>query len=167
MLIGQRIINRSDGWHSGQDLIAHLVHGVLDASAIVDGKSLHRDSSGTVPGLVKDWYHGLDMIESIEGLPRPSAVDFGAQDTVVHVWERGVLVADKVMEGRAGALEDEKTGDGGTDGDALTIPSNGFDIPCLCAVTEKGVRMRLSVDGHPSPAMCDDLDVSGVDVLVC
>lgn len=70
------------------------------------------------------------------------------------------------MKGRAGALEDEETCDGRTDGDAVTISSDGFDVTCLSAVTEEGVRMRLSVDGHPSPAMCDDLDVSGVDVFV-
>lgn len=167
MLVGQRIVNRGDGWHSAQDLIAHLVHGVLDASATVGGKCLDCDSPGTIPGRVKFWHHGLDMVESIKGLPCPSTVDFGAQDTVVHIRERRVLVADKVMEGRPSAFEDEKTGDRRTDGDALTFPSNGFDITRLCAITEKGVRMRLSVDCHPSPTMCNDLDVSGVDVFVC
>lgn len=107
------------------------------------------------------------MVESIKGLPCPPAIDFGAQDTVVHLWERGVLVADKVMEGRAGTLEDKETGDSRTDGDALTFSGNGLDITCLGTIAEEGVRMRLPVNGHPGPAMGDDLDVSGVDMFVC
>lgn len=86
MLVWQRIVNRSDGRHSGQNLITHLVHGVLDACATVRGKGLDRDGPGTVPRLVKFWYHRFDMVESIEGLPCPSAVDFGAQDTVAYLW---------------------------------------------------------------------------------
>ena len=167
MLVRQRIVNRSDGRHGGQDLITHLVHGVLDACATVGGKGLGRDSSGIVPGLVELGYHGFDMVESIEGLPCPSAVDFSTQDTVVHFWERGVLVTDKVVKGRAGALEDEESCDSRTDGDAFAFSSDGFDITCLCAVAEEGVRVRLPVDGHASPAMYDDLDMGGVDVFVC
>lgn len=53
MLVWQRVVNRSDSRYSGQDLITHLVHGVLDACATVRCKGLDGDGPGTVPGLVE------------------------------------------------------------------------------------------------------------------
>ena len=78
MLVRQRIVNRSDGRHGGQNLITHLVHCVLDACATVGGKGVDCDSAGTIPGLVEFWYRGFDMVKSIEGLPCTSAIYLAA-----------------------------------------------------------------------------------------
>lgn len=165
VLVGQRVGGRQGLGHGGEDLLAHLVHCVLHAGALVLGKGLHCDVAGGAPRWVELGHGGADGGQ-VRELPGPGGVDVGGEDAVPGLGEGGVLVADEAVEGGAGGLEDGELLDGAGEGDAVLAGDAGLDVAGLLAVAEKGVRVRLAIDGHAGPAVLDDFDVRGVDVGV-
>lgn len=166
MLVGQRVDDQLRVRNSRQNLLAHLVHGILHAGALVLGKPRQRNLAGLLPRRVElgdGLAHGLDVGE---GLPLPAGVDVGRQDAVPGLGQGGELVADEAVEGRAGALEHGQPLDAAGDGDAVLARDARLDVARLLAVAQEAVRVRLAADGHARPAVGDDLDVGGVDVAV-
>ncbi|KAL2277369.1 hypothetical protein FJTKL_00072 [Diaporthe vaccinii] len=152
--------------HRLQDLLAHLVHGVLHAGALVLGKRLHGDGPGGLPGGVEPGRGLAHGVDPGEGLPRPGAVDVGRQDAVPGLGEGGVLVAHEAVELGPGALEHREPHDAAPERDAAVPGHGGLDVAGLLAVAVEGVRVGLAVDDHAGPAVHDDLDVGGGDVRV-
>jgi hypothetical protein len=166
VLIGEGVVNCFDQWHCCQDLFAHFIHGVLDASAIVCSEGLQSNLAGSIPCLVKLGHHRLDFGKGGEGLPLPASLYLRAQNAVPCLRELSVCVAVEVIEGRTGALKNKKFLNLGAQGDALVFPCNGLDNTNFLAVAEEGVWVWLSINGHACPPVLDDLDVCGVDVRV-
>lgn len=166
MLVRQRIVHRLHQRLVGQDLLGHLVHGVLDTGAVILGEDLQGDLAGTLPGGVELGDDGADLVQRGEGLPGPAGVDVGAEDAVPGFLEGGVLVAQEAPELRVGALEHGQLGQAGGDGDAAALGHVDLHGALLLAVAHERVRVRLAVDGQPGPAVRDDVDVRDVDVPV-
>lgn len=77
MLVGQGVsggLNLRDGV---QDLLAHLVHGGLDAGTVVLGEDLQSDIAGRLPGLIELGDSILNGLEIRKGLPLPGCIDIG------------------------------------------------------------------------------------------
>ena len=166
VLIGEGVVNRFDQWHCCQDLFAHFIHGVLDASTVVRSEGLQSNLAGSIPRLVKLGHYRLDFGKGGEGLPLPASLNLGAQNAVPCLRELSVCVAVEAIEGRTGALKNKKLLNLGAQEDALVFPCNGLDNTNFLAVAEKGVWVWLSINGHARPPVLDDLDVCGVDVRV-
>lgn len=165
MLVRERKVCRDHGGRGVQDLLAHLVHGGLDARAVVFCKGLHDNGPRVVKGLVEA-RHGALHLSQVGELPSPAAVDVGGQDPVPDLGEGGVLVADETVEGRAGALEHAQARYAAGEGDAALAGYPRLDVAGLLTVAVERVRVGLPVDGHAGPAVGDDVDVDGVDVGV-
>ncbi|CRK29992.1 hypothetical protein BN1708_005120 [Verticillium longisporum] len=165
VLVGQGV---GDGLGLGgdlEDLLAHLVHGVLDAGALVLGKGLEGDGAGGVPGGVEAADVLLDGGEAVGEGPGPGGVDVGGEDAVPGLGQGGVRVADEAVEGRAGGLEDGELLDAARQGDAVAGDA-GLDGARLLAVAQEGVRVRLAVDVEARPAVDGDANVGDRDVGV-
>ena len=165
MLVGQRIVGLVGLRHRIQDLLAHLVHGVLDRRRLVLGKGLERDVAGGLP-------RGVEALDALlhgrqvgELLPGPAGVHVGREDAVPRLLEGGKLVTDEAVEGGAGALEHLEADDAALDGDAVPR-DRGLDVAGLLAVTQEAVGVGLAVDDHARPAVDGDVDVGGRDVGV-
>lgn len=166
MLVGQRVEDVLDLGDNIQDVFGHVVHGSLDGGAVLGSEAAERDFTGGLPGLAELVAHGLDSSEAGEGLPLPSSVDVGGQDTVPGLGERGVLVADEVVEAGTGALEDGQVLDAALDGDAFLAGDAGAGEAGLVAVLDEAVRVRLAVELDAVPAVRRDVNVGDVDVRV-
>ena len=166
VLIREGVINCFDQWRRCQDLFAHLIHGVLDASTVVRSERLQGNLAGSIPRLVKLGYHRLDFGKGGEGLPLPASLYLRAQNAVPYLRELSVCIAVEAVEGRTSALKNKKFLNLGAQGDALVFPCNGLDNTNFLAVAEEGVWVWLSINGHARPPVLDDLDVCGVDVRV-
>ena len=165
MLVGQGVVGLVSLGHGIQDLLAHLVHGVLDRRALVLGKSLERDVAGRLPRLVEALNALLHLGQVGELLPGPAGVHVGGQDAVPRLLEGGELVPHEAVEGGAGALEHLQADDAALEEDAL--PGNGgLDVAGLLAVAQEAVGVGLAVDGHARPAVDRHVDVGGADVGV-
>lgn len=105
VLVRKGVVYGFDFGHGIQDLLAHLIQGVLDARTTFLCKSLEGDRSSGLPRLVKFGNCRLHVLNAAERIPGPSAVDFGAQDSVVNVRQGGVLVLVKIVERGPGTFE--------------------------------------------------------------
>lgn len=159
MLIRQRILNSINQGLLAQNLVGHLVHGVLDTGTVIIGESLEGDIPGSLPGRVELVGNGADLVQSTEALPVPVGSNVGAENAIPGLLERGIFVADEAVELRAGALEHGQAADRGLDIDALALDDVDLDVAGLVAVLVERVRVRLAVEVHAGPAMGDDLDV--------
>lgn len=166
VLVGQCVFYMCHIFLARQNLLRHLVHGGLHGCRVIVGKCLEGNISRQLPGLVERADVRLDILEVAEFPPFPDRVYFRAHDPVPHLRERGILVADKSMECRSCALEDEQTLNAGANGQARVAVVVGVDVAGLSAVAEEAVRMRLAINIHASPAMSDYLDMHAVNVLV-
>lgn len=166
VLVGQRVADQLRVGHGGQDLLAHLVHGVLHAGTLVLGEPRQRDAAGLLPRRVELGDGLSDGLDVRKGLPLPGGIDIRRQDAVPGLAQRRVLVPHEAVEGRAGALEHGQAHDAAADDDAVLAADAGLDVARLLAVAQEAVRVRLAADLHARPAVRDDLDVGGVDVLV-
>ena len=164
--VWQGILDRLHQGYSGQDLLAHLVHGRLDTCRVIFGKRLQRGVSGGLPGTIKLVQIGLDMLHIIEAAPLPLGIHLGAEDPVPSLLERGEFIADKAPELGTGALQDGQPIDGGCDIDALALGHVHLDVAGFRAVLEERVRVSLAVNGHAHPSVRDDIDMGDVDVGV-
>ena len=70
------------------------------------------------------------------------------------------------MELRASALQDEETRDTTLNLDTLSSASLNVGDSGIGAVARKGVRVGLSINGHASPPVRDNLDMCSMDMLV-
>lgn len=166
VLVGQRVGDQVGFRHSGQNLLAHLVHGVLHTGALILSKSGERNVASFLPRRVElgaRLPHGFYIGEC---LPLPSGVNVSGQDAIPGLSQRGELVPHEAVEGRASALQHRQAHDAAADDDALLAADAGLDVARLLAVAQKAVRMRLPPNLHARPAVCDDLDIGGVDVAV-
>lgn len=166
MLVGQRVRNRFSFRYCIQDLLAHLVHCVLDTGAVVLGKELEGNVSSRVPSLVKLGSALLHRLEVGKLGPLPAGVDIGGQNTVPGLGQSGVLVTDEAMEGRTRALEDGEAYNGAGDADAILAAHTDLDVASLAGILDEAVRVRLSINVHTYPSVSDDLDIGNVDMAV-
>jgi len=164
VLVRQGVANDLGLGNGFEDLLAHLVHGILDRGALVDGKGLHGNLAGALPG-------GIEALNALlngskrEALPSPGSIDIGRQDAIPGLAQAGVLVPDEAMEGRASALEHSQAANTTLDVEAIAGGGH-FNSALLLAVAEEAVRMRGAVNLHARPPMHNDLDVGGRDVGV-
>lgn len=161
VLVGQRVVDVLDLWHSSEDLLAHLVHGVLDTGALFGCKRLHCDFARALPCSVELVGRGgsLDGGDVRERAPGPAALDFCAEDAVLRLGQDGELVFCVVaVEGAAGAFEHEQALDAGADLDALAARGDDVGGARVGAVAEEGVWVGIAGDLHASPAVLDDID---------
>jgi len=165
MLVGKRIVDSLDERNSGQNVIAHLVHGGLYTGAVVLGEDLKCQVTGSLPCTIEVDLLRLGSV--LEQLPLPTSLNLGAENAVPGLGKLCVLVTVETMEGRTSALEDEELLNLGANRHALSFPCNRLNDAGLLAVTVEGVWVRLAVDVHASPSVLDDLDMCGVDVWVC
>lgn len=166
MLVGEGVTSDINLGSSLEDLLAHLVHSVLDRCALVLSESFERDGAGSIKGGVEALDALLDGSNVGEGLPGPSGINIGGEDAVPGLAEGGVLIADEAVEGGAGALEDLEARDGARELDTLFPRDSRLDVAGLLAVTVEAVGVGLSVNVDAGPTVDDDLDVGNVDVGV-
>ena len=167
MLIWQSVVDFLYESDFSQDLLAHLVHGVLHTWTFILGKSLHGDGTCRLPRLIEDLLLSLDRVKSLECLPLPAGVDCGTQDSILSLWKDGILVLGvETIESGTSTLENEEAFNARANGDALVSTGDGFYDPGVLAVAKERVRMRLSIDGHASPTVLDDAHVNDMDVFV-
>lgn len=166
VLVRQRVLDSLDQLLARQDLLCHLVHSGLHAGTVIFSKSLQSDLASSGPGSIELRHVRADLLESTEILPLPSGIDVGAQDTVPGLLKCGVLVTQEAPELRVGALQHGQAGQRRLDIDALALDHVHLHIPLLLAVADEGVRVWLAVNVHPGPAVADNVDVSGMDVVV-
>lgn len=137
VFVGQRIVNCFDQRSRGQDLLAHLIHGILYAGALVFGERLECDFACILPCFVELRNLPLNVIESSENLPFPASIDRGAEDTVPDFGQSGVIVPNEGVESRSGALQHQKIGDCGSDLNALAFTNSGFNDPLFGTIPEE------------------------------
>ena len=121
MLVGQRVPDVLNLRDNGQDLVAHLVHGVLHASTGILCKGIQSNLPGLAPSLSKLWRKPFDLVESRECLPIITTLDLGAQDSVPRLGQLSVLVAVEPVEGGSSALEHKQLVDARRQADSATI----------------------------------------------
>ena len=165
MLVGQGESDSLDLWGRVEDLLGHLVHGILNAGAFVFSESLHANGRSILKSLVELGSCLLDGL-GIRELPAPSGIDISRENPVMGLTERGELVADEAVESRPRALEHAQAGDAADETDAILPGDPGLDVAGVLAVPPERVGMGFAVDGHAGPAVGDDLDVGYVDVGV-
>ncbi|KAB8339148.1 hypothetical protein FH972_022084 [Carpinus fangiana] len=169
VLVGQGVVNGGGLGHGGQDLLAHLVHGVLHAGALLDGKRLERDPPRRLPRRVElaRVGRGLHLGQPREHAPRPPALDLGAQDAVLRLRQHRVCVRRVVaVEGAARRLEHQQAGDAAAQRNALAARRNGVDGARVRPVAVEGVRVRRPADLHARPAVLRDVDARDGEVCV-
>jgi hypothetical protein len=164
VLVGQSVVDSLDEGNCSENVVAHFVHGGLDAGAVVLGEDLHCDVACRFPGAVK--VDSLDLFQGLEQLPLPASLNICAENAVPCLGEAGEFVAVETVEGGAGALKDQQLLNLGADRDTLALAGDGLNDTDLIAVTVEGVWVRLAVNLHAGPSVLDDLDVSGVDMGV-
>lgn len=166
MLVGERVDDGFRLGHSGEDLVGHFIHGVLDTGALVLGEELECDLARNLPGAIElgeDVANGLDAGKR---LPLPAGIHISGKDAVPCLGQRGVLVAHKAVKCRARALEHCEAGDGAGQGDAVLAADAGLDVALLLAVLDEAVGVGLAIDVEARPAVGGDLDIGHVDVAV-
>lgn len=166
MLVGQRVGDQLRLWYGSQDLLAHLVHGVLHAGALILGESRQSNLTSLFPRRIELGYCLPHSSNICKGLPLPGSINVGGQDAIPSLAQSGVLVPHEAVECRASALEHSQALNAAVDDDAALASNAGLNIARLLAVAQETVRMRLSTNLHARPAVRDYLDVCGVDVAV-
>lgn len=166
MLVRQRVLDRLEQGLTSQDLLRHLVHSVLHTSRVVLGKGLKGDVPGRRPGRIEMRHSSAHLVQPAEPAPLPAGVDIGAENTIPCLREGGVLVAQEAPELRVGALQHSQLGQRRRDVNTLALDDIDLHVAGFLAIPEEGVRVRLAVDGHTGPAVGDDVDMGGVDVVV-
>lgn len=166
VVIGQRIRNSIQQRRSSKNLLSHLIHRRLDRGTVILSKGLEGDSAGRLPSSIEFLKVCLDLGESSEAAPLPARRNIGAENTIPGLLESGVLVADEAPELGTGALQHGQSVDGGVDVDALALNHVDLHVARLGARLDERVRVRLAVDVHAHPAVCHDIDMRCVDVVV-
>lgn len=166
VLVGQAVNDRLDLGCLCQNLLAHLVHGVLHAGRVLLCKRLHGDCPGIRVCFVENGLLLLHLLEAAKLVPLPCRLDLCAENAVPRLRQTGELVAVEAVECRARRLEHKQLLDSTLDADALALAEDGLDGADLGAVAEERVRVWLALDLHARPAVHNDLDVAGVDVRV-
>ena len=169
VLVRKRVVYGFDFGHGFENLLTHLVPGVLGAWTTFRCKGFEGDGSSGLPRLVEFGNGRLHLLHTAERVPDPSAIDFGAQDSIVDVWQGRVLISIETVKGGPSTFEHQKSGNGraNTDiTDTLVFVRSRLHVPGLRAITEEGVRMRLAPYDQSSPSVSDNLAPRGVDVIV-
>jgi len=166
VLVWKQIVDLLNEWHCSQDLVAHLVHGVLHAGRLVLCKGLGGDLVSSLESWVEFAGLGLDGCERVEGSPCPVCLDFGGQNAIPGLWQSSVFVPVEAIEGRSSALEYKQLVNAALDREAGSFSVHKLDVSCLCAVAKEAVWVRLAINHHASPLVLCDVDVAGVDVRV-
>jgi len=164
VLVGQRVVDGLNQRNRSQNLVAHLVHSVLDTSTHIGSECLERNVPRSLPRSIV--IHSLRLIKRLEDLPLPARLNLRAENTIPGLRKLCELVAVKAVERRPGALKYQQLLDLRAERDALALSGHRLDNANLLAVTEERVRVRLAVNSHARPAVLNDLDVCGVDVGV-
>lgn len=168
MFVRESVVDSVNLRVGSQNILTHLVHGVLHARAVLVCKSVHGDAAGSRPGFIETVGSSLDVLDSLEETPLPVTFNGGAENAIVRLGEDGVRIVDiEAEKRRAGTLQNQEILDARLNGDALALASNDVDDSCVIAVAVEGMRMRLALERHSRPAMNNDIDVSHVDVLIC
>ena len=170
--VGQGIGNLLDPLPVLDRLSSHLVEGGLDGSGLILGKGL----AGNVTNRVVD---GVERNLGQGGQQRSSVVDGGesvlpvglnasGHDSVLGLGQSGVLITDKVLEGRAGGLENQQSRDSGIDLNSailsvLSTLDEDVGLAGLIAVSPERVVVGLAVNDHASPAVADDGNASALN----
>lgn len=170
MLVRQRILHRLNQRLVRQDLIRHLIHDILHTGAIILRKDPQRDIPRRLPRIIEHVDLTTHLVQIPEPLPLPVRRDIGTQHAVPGFRKRGVLVAQEAPELRIRALQDRQAADARVDGDAPVFFTAVGHV-CLhgaglFAVLDERVRVGFASDIHARPAMCDNVGLSGVDVVV-
>lgn len=166
MLVRQRVLDSLNVWHCLQNVLAHLIHGILHGWAVLLRKQLHRNFTCSRPRLVELWNGSPHRSQTLEVVPLPRAIDLGGQNPVPDFRESGVLITDEAVELRASALQDQQSSDAAANFDALSFPGSNFNVPRLVSITEERVGVGLPIQSHTGPAMDYDLHVSSMDMLI-
>ena len=166
MLVGKRVLDRLEQGLVSQDLLRHLVHRVLHTGRVILGEGLEGDIPGRGPGSVELGHSSAHLVQPAEPAPLPAGVDVGAENAIPRLGESGVLVTHEAPELGVSALQHGQLGQRRGDVNALALNDVDLDVAGLLAIAEEGVRVWLAVDGQASPAVGDDVDVGGVDVVV-
>lgn len=166
MLVGQRVFHRLDQGLESQDLVGHLVHGILHTGTVVLSEGLKSDITSSSPGSVELGNVGLDFIKIAEALELPIGVDIGAENAIPCFGESGVLITDEAPELGVGALKNCKAMDGRVDVNTLALGHIHLHVSGFLAVPVERVWVRLAVDVQTGPAVGDDVNVRNVDVVV-
>ncbi len=85
MLVGQRVVDCLEQGLGCQDLLAHLVHGVLHTRAFLERKESEGDLAGVGPRVIEFVHVLLDRVNAGEGRPRPVGVNRSAEDAVIGI----------------------------------------------------------------------------------
>jgi hypothetical protein len=166
MLVGQRVLDSVNIWHCLQDMLTHLIHGILHRRAVLLRKQLHRNLTCRSPRLIELWNRGSHRSQRLEVVPLPRAIDLGGQNPVPDLREGGVLITNEAVELGASALQDQQSGDAAANFDALSFTGGNFNVPRLVSVTEERVGVGLPIQSHTGPAVDDDFHVSSMDMLI-
>lgn len=164
MVVGKRVLHRLDQRHTREDLLAHLVHGVLHTGAVILGKGLEGNFASQLPSSIELVGMSLNLGQAVEPAPLPVGSNISAQDAVPGLLEGSILVTDKAPELGVGALEHGQAIDGGVDVNALALDNVNLHIAGLGTILDERVRVFLAIDVHAHPAVGDDVDVGSVDV---
>jgi hypothetical protein len=166
VFVWQRVVHRLNLRHGTQDHLCHVVHGCLNAGAVLLGKSVESDFSGSTPSIIEASGICLNLAHVFKELPSPCGINLGAQNAIPNLWQGSVFVAHKAPELRSSAFEDVQAGNTRRDLDAFALSHIDLDISSFGAIAQERMRVRLAVDGHASPPMGYDADVGDVDVAV-
>lgn len=112
----------------------------------------------------------VDLVSENRGavaLESPGGINRGREDTIPDLRKGGELILVKAVEGRASGLENKQVLETGLNGDlvSVTVVGNvgGLDV---LTITNKGVRVELTVDQHTGPLVLDNFNMGNMDVLV-
>ena len=167
MLVRKRVIDSFHPRNRSQNLVTHLVHGILHACAVVVCKRSESNFTRLFPRLVEILGPETNLLQTGECLPQPTTLDFGAEDAVPCLLQDCVVALVVSIEGRARALQYEEFVDAGFDGDAaagFAISRYHFDFADLFAVAVEAVGMWLAVDNDASPTVLNNFDMCSMNV---
>jgi hypothetical protein len=167
VFVRKRVIDRVHSRNRSQNLIAHFVHRILHARAVVICEGLERNFPCLLPRLIEILGPEMDFLQAGECLPKPATLNFCAEDAVPGLWQDGVVALVVTVKSRARALQHEELVDAGLDGDtaaSFLVSCYHFNFADLFAITVEAVRMRLAVNDDASPAVLDNLDMCNMDV---
>ena len=106
------------------------------------------------------------VVNKRESLPLPSCIHTCAQYPVIHVRKSREVISVEAVERGPCALQDQKSGKRRMELNSFPLNYFCFNLPSLVSVSEEGVWVWLSVDGHSCPPADNDFDVGSVDVFV-
>lgn len=166
VLVRQRILNSLKQRRNSKNLLAHLVHGSLNTGADILSESLEGNLARSLIGSIELANVGRDLRHIGELAPLPVGSNISAENPVPGLLESSVLITEETPELGTGALQHGQALDRGVNGNTLALDNIDLHISGLGAGLDERVGVWLAVDVHALPAVGDDVDVCGVDVVV-